>query len=490
MARRRLEIEIAADTTKLNRGLANANRSLTSFGKGVTSKGGRGGILDSLFLTKGNVAFAAGAAGTAALTKGLSSVIRAAKDAEEAQAGLRQALNATGISWTKNQQAIDKAIQSTSKIAGIDDEEVSRSFANLVRTTGSVSKATRDVALAANIARARHISLAAATKILEKAEIGQFRGLKTIGIQLGKNVTSTEAITAAQKKFAGSSEAFGRTAAGSQAKLGVAFENLQERIGVLLLPLLTRVSLALVDLIDSAERNWPRFAKAVSSAYQKIRPLIQAIQATIKGVGNVLVGTVKIIEGIAHGDWSRVWDGLKQVAIQGIGAIVVEMVKLPARILAALGRSAFRGLERVGGYIKDAVVAGLKGLEHAVIAAITGAIDKAIAVINKVIAAANKISGAVSKIPGVHVGKIPNVPTFGQAGQGAAGPRVAPPGLQPPGAPGGVFGAGPGTTTIIVPVSLDGQVLARVVTSHQNRSSRHNAGSFGGRTPGLNPGTA
>ena len=86
-----------------------------------------------------------------------------------------------------------------SKQSALDDEDLSDSLAQITRTTRNVRKGLKGMALAANIARARNITLAAATKIVEKANVGQFRGLKNIGVKIDENTTKAEALDRAQE---------------------------------------------------------------------------------------------------------------------------------------------------------------------------------------------------------------------------------------------------------------------------------------------------
>jgi hypothetical protein len=86
--------------------------------------------------------------------------------------------------------------------------------------------------LAADIARARHISLEAATKTRREGARGQRDAFKKVGVEIDKgSSTATEAFHKAQEQFSGAAESYGKTAAGAQDRLKVAFENLQETVG-------------------------------------------------------------------------------------------------------------------------------------------------------------------------------------------------------------------------------------------------------------------
>jgi hypothetical protein len=140
-------VEIAADSDKLVKELKKAGGSMQGLGK---------------------VAGVAGAAITGGLVIGLKKSADAAMDAQRVQAGTISQLKALGISYQAHAKEIDKAISSTSKLAAIDDEELQGSFNDLVRTTGSVSKALKDTSLAADISRGKHISLASATALVAR----------------------------------------------------------------------------------------------------------------------------------------------------------------------------------------------------------------------------------------------------------------------------------------------------------------------------------
>jgi hypothetical protein len=101
----------------------------------------------------------------------------------------------------------------------------------LITTTGNAEKAMRDVGIAEDLARAQGISLASATDIVNAAEAGRFRGLQQLGIVLGKNATSEEAIAALQGRVAGQAEAYSQTTAASYERMKNTAENYLEAVG-------------------------------------------------------------------------------------------------------------------------------------------------------------------------------------------------------------------------------------------------------------------
>jgi hypothetical protein len=348
-----------------------------------------------------------------------------------------------------------------SKKAALDDEDLSDSLAMLTRSTGSAKKGMEGMELAAEIARGRNVSLAVATKAVERAMLGSDTALKRLGIsvpkvsvrydalkekikgmqeklktakgplreqiqlqidaakaglkraaQLDKEEAAQSALTKAQRKFAGSAEAYGRTAAGAQEKLSVAFENLQERVGAKLLPVLTRLSLKLVELIDWSEANWPKFSAEVQKVYAKVKPVIDNMIERFKDISRVFLGVVRIIRGIANGEWSQVWGGMKTVVSAQLSLIYHMFLELPGKVIGALGRKAWSGLKAVGGYIGDAITAGLIVVLNRAIAMITS-------VINKV----NAVAAAISKVV---PGNLPKIPEISPVGSGGSKPKAQP----------------------------------------------------------------
>jgi hypothetical protein len=71
---------------------------------------------------------------------GLKKSADAAIEAERSQAKLVTQLKASGISYRDHAKEIDRVIQATSRLSGIDDEDLQDSFTNIVRVTGDVNK--------------------------------------------------------------------------------------------------------------------------------------------------------------------------------------------------------------------------------------------------------------------------------------------------------------------------------------------------------------
>jgi hypothetical protein len=189
--------------------------------------------------------FAAGAAvgGIGLATSALNSLTSAAgewveaaeKDVESANR-LKASLQANVPAWDGNTDAIERAIKSRMKLAFADDEQRD-SIARLVVATGNEADAVDASRTAMDLARLKSISLGEATDALTRIEGGQFRALKSLGIQLPKNATVTQALAAVEKAAAGQAEAYAK----AHGKLVAEVERDEafERLGGYLLPLVT-----------------------------------------------------------------------------------------------------------------------------------------------------------------------------------------------------------------------------------------------------------
>lgn len=121
--------------------------------------------------------------------------VKQAQEQEIATARLAQAVKNSGQSWTEAQKHVE-AFDASMRKLGFDDAEAETSLAKLIPVTKSVAEAQQLMALAAEVARGRHISLDAATQLLVKVQTGHVALLGRIGIAT-KVTTATQAELAA-----------------------------------------------------------------------------------------------------------------------------------------------------------------------------------------------------------------------------------------------------------------------------------------------------
>ena len=100
--------------------------------------------------------------GGAGLYYGLKTTIKAAMEHQVVMGQLRVAVKDAGLSYNAQAVAIGKALAARRNLA-FEEASAVRSYSTLIRATKDVSKANELQAVAANIARARGVSLERAT---------------------------------------------------------------------------------------------------------------------------------------------------------------------------------------------------------------------------------------------------------------------------------------------------------------------------------------
>ncbi len=238
------------DLAGVDRSVAASNRELGRFSRGaLVGTGALGGL--------GRAAAFASTAfiGGAGLVYGLKSTIAAAEESQKVQAQLANALEQQNISLKDNREAIDSRTQALSQMSGIDDELITTTFINFVRRTGDVTKALNLNAIAVDVARGRNISLEASSALVTRASLGMAGSLRRVGIAAKDGASATELLNLLQQKYAGSAEAYGKTAAGAQERFKVALENTQEVIGTAVLPAITKLLNKTTEWLNNADNQ-------------------------------------------------------------------------------------------------------------------------------------------------------------------------------------------------------------------------------------------
>jgi len=124
--------------------------------------------------------------------------IKAADDFDVAQSRLQNAVQNTGESFQKAEPSIDGTEKHLVNL-GFTGTETANALGTLTVSTGSVTKAESEMALAADLARYKHISLAQASETLAKVNAGSTRALTQLGIQLDVGSMKLTAATKASE---------------------------------------------------------------------------------------------------------------------------------------------------------------------------------------------------------------------------------------------------------------------------------------------------
>lgn len=220
---------------------------------------------------------ALGAGGLYSLVTAYKGITSAAGESEVSQAKLENQLKALNISYTDHADKIDKVIQKTSLLSGLDDEDLQDAFSNIVLVTEDVNKSLELTGLAADFARRKQLDVAKAGEIVAKVAGGNTGILSRYGIKLREGATASEALAVLQRKLSGSAESYGKTQKGATDRVSVAFENLRETIGEKLAPILTRAANGLADFINqmqSGKGAGGRFADTVGNIAKRIGEVV------------------------------------------------------------------------------------------------------------------------------------------------------------------------------------------------------------------------
>lgn len=301
----------------------------------------------------------AGVTGLAGLAFGTGEVVKSAIEAQTAQAKLAQTMKNAGLSWRRYGKDVDETLEKQSLATGFSRGQVTDSFSNFIRTTGSVRKATKLNNIAFDVARTKGIGLAQTQSLLARVYNGSYIGLKRLGIGItpvtvaqdklkasgqkytaqqlarakadDKAATSTQALRIVQQKFSGQAAAYGKTAQGSVDLLKASVEAIQEKVGAIILPYVAKGAAKLADLTKKLLENWPQISKTISTQADKVKsalsPLIDFISTHKKGVAEfaaALLGIgvgLKTVRAVGH------FTGLSKVASiatgkSGLGKLV------------------------------------------------------------------------------------------------------------------------------------------------------------------------
>jgi hypothetical protein len=283
----------------------NASGQLKSLKGNVEALGSKaggplGGLIGGIAAIPGP-ALLAGAA-IAGVTAFLADGVKSALEEEKSLARLDAALKANVSGWDGNRDAIDRAIESRMDL-GFQDDQLRESMIKLVTATQNETDALKLQTLAMDVARAKDIDLATATDIVIKANAGNTKALKAMGIELEKGATRTEVLAEMQERFGGQAAAYAETTSGAMESANIAIGELAEDMGAMLLPIIGDVARAVKDDLIPATQDMSQF----------VRDLITTIS-----VADQLTEGSHLMGEIDFDDWK---DRQKERAIEAIADI-------------------------------------------------------------------------------------------------------------------------------------------------------------------------
>jgi LysM repeat protein len=162
---------------------------------------------------------------------------------EKSYTRLGQSMANAGVATEANLEATSKLMDSYGKL-GIGADAAADAYTVLITATQDVEKSNKLLALSADLARARSMSMEEAARALTRAQAGNARIFTQFGIVLDNAKPKAEAIAEAMKKLedrlSGQAQAYTKTFAGQIAILTENIDALAEQIGMRVLPVLNK----------------------------------------------------------------------------------------------------------------------------------------------------------------------------------------------------------------------------------------------------------
>lgn len=200
-------------------------------------------------------------------------------------------------------QSVEDLIKKQALERGFIDEELYPSFTRLVGATKDSQKAYRDLGLAEDVARQRHIQVQIAALALAKAEQGSVTSLQRLGIilplhvrQLEGAAKATAALEYVQQRFAGSAAAFAASGEGEFQRFAEARHLIEESAGSALLPEIEGLATATADWASKSE-NLERVQRDVADTAHVIEGGVKAGAAAFEIADRALTPLVHTVGG-------------------------------------------------------------------------------------------------------------------------------------------------------------------------------------------------
>lgn len=309
--------------------------ALTAESAGPVAAAGRD--LSKIFLA----AFAVGGIATT-----IKSFVTAATTHQAAFAVLDQTTKDAGASNELFGQSIETLLEKESRLKGFTDEDLASSFVRLVSATKNSEEAFKDLGLAEDVARARHIDLANAALAISKAEQGSATALQRLGIVVhpvtaavddlktahenaiisgakfndaqkeiynqallnaavqDKEATRLQVLGTLQQRFGGDAAVFAQTASGQFARLQADFHQFEVSVGTGLLSGLASASEAVGAFFTRAE-NDQGLRQGISGGLNDIKDVAETVGPPLLEIAKdalavaKAIGAPEIIAGVA-----------------------------------------------------------------------------------------------------------------------------------------------------------------------------------------------
>lgn len=270
-----LQVKIGADVTGLTGALQAAAGGAGSFGEAI-----------KLSIAQMHPAAAAGVAVADALI-GMTEAAAADRAEQEKLNTLYE--NATGVTGDYT-TAIDAAIKAGAEKA-FSDSEVREGLSGLITATGDADEANKLLAKAMDISRAAGVPLAQASDAVSKAYAGNDAALRKLFPGMTKQASAADTLTEATKLSQGAADDYSKSAEGMGKRGSDAFSELGETIGSAFLPILDEVMPLMGPIVDI-------LGELIGAVLPLLGPAVRIVVAALRIFLNVLRLIIDGIKGV------------------------------------------------------------------------------------------------------------------------------------------------------------------------------------------------
>ena len=301
-------------------------------------------------------------AAAGAVVAGLASATSAAAEHEVSVSKLKQAYIDAGVSTAGMNDSLEE-IDASSRKTGQSTEDNIAAYTKLVTVTKDTAKAHEELGVAQDLAAYKGVSVATAADAIIKANEGNTRALKEMGIATtdasGKQLSHTAIMAKLTAAVHGQAAAFGQTASGEMARYNQSIDQAKVAVGEALLPALKSLLGMLQPVftwLANNQRLIQKLAPVVAilaggvlavAAAMKVWAAIQAVVnalMTANPIGLVIAALVILVAGVYeaykhfkvfHDIVDDVWTVIKYLAnwVVAHWKLIVDVLLGPVGVL-------------------------------------------------------------------------------------------------------------------------------------------------------------
>lgn len=224
--------------------------------------------------------------------------VKAAAEDERSQKLLANTLSFVAGANDAAVIAAEANIQAMSKMYGVADDDLRPALSKLARVTGSVSAAANELDLALNLSTVTGYSLETVTNAITKAQNGNYKSLKSLGLKLDENLVKNKDTSAILKQLKAQYSDFAKSSLDTTAmkfqKINVAASEAKETIGVALVDAINKL-IAGQGGVDGITTKFEQLSNHISDIIVGLTGVIEKTKEADAKTGNIIGRTAKWI---------------------------------------------------------------------------------------------------------------------------------------------------------------------------------------------------